>query len=169
VFGMTGVHFPTDERLWGAVKCSAEDLAALMAYVLDKMHPADRRYLVEAMRDVDKVQQWGVWAAGSKLKPGVKDGWNVELNPEGERGWVINSVGFAGPDERYVVAVMYELEPGTQISGNTVHDGVQTVSDVVATLFGAKVPASVPSTSLLVDPPGATPGATTKPSPSVTP
>ena len=37
VFGMAGVHFPTSERLWGALKATADDFAALMSYVLDRM------------------------------------------------------------------------------------------------------------------------------------
>lgn len=168
-FGMAGVHFPTGEHAWGAVKCTAEDLAALMSYILNSMHQADRNFIVGAMRKVHQVQRWGVWAAGAALKPGVKDGWNVELNPAGERGWVVSSVGFAGPAERYVVAVMYELEPGTQEPGNTIRDGVSAVSDVVATFFGAKVPASIPSVSLLLNPPGLTPTKSPTPSPAATP
>ncbi len=153
VFGMTGVHFPTSERLWGAIKCTAVDLAALMSFVLDEMHPDDRAYLIDRMRSVHQVQQWGVWAAGPKWTPGVKDGWNVEKNPEGLDHWVVNSVGFAGPNERYVVAVMYELRPGTHAAGNTIEAGLHAVSDLVATLFGGKLPAVVPPASLLLSPP----------------
>jgi len=47
-------------------------------------------------------------------------------------------VGFAGDGERYVVAVTYRLTPSGSLS-----DGVHTVSDLVATVFGAPVPAKV--------------------------
>ena len=154
-FGMTGVHFPTSERLWGALKATADDFAALMSYVLERMAAEDRAYIVEAMQTVDEVQQWGVWAAGPALAPGVKAGWNVEKTPEGESHWVLNSVGFVGPQERYVVAMMYELLPGTQVAGHRLGDGLHVVNDVVATLFGAPVPAKIPNPSLLLEPPPA--------------
>jgi hypothetical protein len=51
---------------------------------------------------------------------------------------VTNSVGFAGPDERYEVAIMYQVAPGGTLAG-----GVHTISDVVALLFGVPVPASI--------------------------
>jgi hypothetical protein len=153
VFGMAGVHFPTSERLWGAVKATAVDFSALMSYVLDALSPEDRAYVTDAMRTVDEVQQWGVWAAGPDQEPGVKAGWNAEQTPEGQSHWVVNSVGFAGSDARYVVAVMYELLPGTRTRGHGLEDGLHVVSDVVATLFGATVPATIPDPDLLLNPP----------------
>jgi hypothetical protein len=110
-YGMTGLHFPTGVRYWGHMKCTAEDLAALMSYVLDHLAPADLEYVVTTMRAVDPIQQWGVWSAGATLTPGVKAGWSIEPDPGGEH-WVTNSVGFAGPYARYVVAIMYQLPPG---------------------------------------------------------
>jgi hypothetical protein len=152
-FGMTGVHFPNNERLWGALKATATDFAALVSFVLDQMHPDDRAYIVEAMQTIDEVQRWGVWAAGPTWTPGAKAGWNVEKTPDGRTHWVVNSVGFAGPQERYVVAVMYELLPGTQSPGNRLGDGLHVVSDLVATLFGTPTPAPIPDPSLLLQPP----------------
>ena len=38
------------------------------------------------------------------MAPGNKDGWSLE-----QGGWVINSVGFAGPGQRYTLAVMNAL------------------------------------------------------------
>jgi hypothetical protein len=48
---------------------------------------------------------------------------------------------------------MYELRPGTHAAGNTIDAGLHAVSDLVATLFGAKLPAPVPPGSLLLNPP----------------
>jgi len=42
-----------------------------------------------------------------------------------------------GPDERYVVAAMYDQPTG----GDTIDAGVPTLTDLVATVFGATVPA----------------------------
>jgi hypothetical protein len=123
-------------RRWGFVKSAPVDLAALMAYVLERAHPADRSYIVDAMRSVGPVQQWGVWGAGSQLLPGVKNGWSIEK----ERGrdiWITATVGFVGLEERYVVAAMYHQPP----RGGTIARGVHVLTDLVATVFGAAVPA----------------------------
>jgi hypothetical protein len=132
--GMTGLHFVpgfTASTYWGFVKCTAGDLAALMAHVLAG---PDRDYLVAALRGVAPNQQWGVWAAGPAARPGNKDGWSFESDSYG-RHWVTDTVGFAGPAERYSLAIMYQVGP--------VADGVHAVSDVAALLFGRPVPASI--------------------------
>jgi hypothetical protein len=124
------------DRYWGFMKCTARDLAALMSYVLDKLNQDDRAYVIGAMRDVDSVQQWGVWAAGKALHPGTKDGWSLEKD-DGSQHWVTNTVGFAGDSQRYIVAVMYHLPPHT----GTLGGGVHAVTDLVATVFGQRIPA----------------------------
>ncbi|WP_408639362.1 serine hydrolase [Nocardia yamanashiensis] len=88
---------------WGFQQCSPADLDRLMDNVLTRMHPDDRAYLVDRMRRVDTNQHWGVWGAGASMNPGLKNGWSNEVG-----GWVVNSVGFAGPNERYTLAVMTE-------------------------------------------------------------
>jgi hypothetical protein len=147
VYGMTGLTFVAGfPRIWGHMKCTAEDLLHLMSYVLDRLNPTDRAYIVDGMRHVGPIQQWGVYAAGPAQQPGTKDGWSIEPDA-GAKHWVTNAVGFAGPDERYAVAVMYQLPPGPGIDV-----GVHAVSDLVATVFGAPTPAPVtipdPSTGL---------------------
>ncbi|MGH3695802.1 MAG: serine hydrolase [Pseudonocardiaceae bacterium] len=139
-YGMTGLHFVpgfTTKTYWGFVKCTTEDLAALMTYLFTQVDPADRTSLIGALRGVASNQQWGVWAAGSDQRPGNKDGWSYEADPYGKH-WVTNTVGFAGPGERYLIAVMYQVDPR-----GTLADGVHAVSDVVALLFGVPVPAQV--------------------------
>jgi beta-lactamase class A len=139
-YGMTGLHFVpgfTARTYWGFVKCTTGDLAALLNFVFTTVDAADRTYLVNAMRGVAPNQQWGVWAAGSAQRPGNKDGWSYESDPYGKH-WVTNTIGFAGPDERYLIAVMYQVAPSGTLAG-----GVHTISDVVALLFGEPVPARV--------------------------
>lgn len=136
-FGMTGLRFVpgfTATTYWGFVKCTADDLTALMRYVLAS---PDRGYLVGALRGVAPNQQWGVWGAGAAQHPGNKDGWSFESDPYGKH-WVTDTVGFAGPDERYTVAIMYQVGPAGSLA-----DGVHAVSDVAALLFGAPTPARV--------------------------
>ncbi len=142
-YGMTGLTFVTGfVHRWGHLKCTPDDLAALMGYILDKLLPEDRAYVVDAMRAVGPVQRWGVWGAGPDQRPGNKDGWSVEPDA-GTRHWVANTVGFAGPDERYIVAAMYHLPPSVPATSAGIHAGAHTVSDLVATVVGAPVPAAV--------------------------
>jgi hypothetical protein len=122
---------------WRNLRCTAEDLRALMGYVLGRAHPDDRGYLVGALRGVADLQHWGVWSAGPAQRPGNKNGWAVKPDSGGEH-WITHSVGFAGPGERYVVAVMYALPPS-----GTLAQGVHAVSDLVALVFGAPNPAPV--------------------------
>src|SRR6476646_964190 len=108
-FGMTGLRFVpgfTPRTYWGFVKCTADDLAALMRSVLAG---PDRDYLVAAMRGVAPNQQWGVWGAGAAQQPGNKDGWSFESDPYGKH-WVTDTVGFAGPAQRYTLAIMYQVD-----------------------------------------------------------
>jgi hypothetical protein len=141
-FGMTGLAFAPGNNFWGNMKCTTGDLAALMSFVLDALNAEDRAYLIGAMRGVDPVQQWGVWSAGPSWQPGLKNGWSVEKDDDGKDHWVVLTVGFAGPQERYVVSVTHDLPPGTRSTLGNLDVGVQAVSDLVATIFGAPVPAS---------------------------
>jgi hypothetical protein len=137
-YGMTGATFvPGFPQRWGFIKLSALDLRRLMTYVLTKTNPADRAYLVNAMRTTGSIQHWGVWAAGAAQQAGAKDGWSIESDG-GVQHWCTSSVGFAGPDQRYVVAIMDDLPAGVGIA-----PGVHATSDVVATIFGARTPAAV--------------------------
>ena len=96
-FGMTtATYVDTFPKRWGFVKCSAQDLVGLMDYILTRADPADRTYLVNAMRTVGDIQHWGVWGAGPALQPGVKDGWSIEKD-NGASHWITATVGLRGP------------------------------------------------------------------------
>jgi hypothetical protein len=108
-FGMTALQpqrgYSKFEPYWGFQKTTPADLDRLMDYVLNRANPADKTYLLDQMRHVGAIQQWGVWGAGPGLQPGNKDGWSEE-----DTGWVVNSVGFAGAGEpRYTLAIMNSL------------------------------------------------------------
>lgn len=107
-YGLTSVKaipgFSKVFPYWGFQKCTASDLDRLMSYVLTKLPAADRTAIVDRMRAVATNQQWGVWGAGKAARPGTKAGWSEE-----EGGWVMNSVGFVGPGERYTLAIMNNL------------------------------------------------------------
>jgi hypothetical protein len=117
---------------WGEMTCPATDLSALINYVLGHLPAAQRDYLVRQLREVAADQHFGVWGAGPAQQPGNKDGWSVE-----KPGWIINSVGFAGPGARYTLAMMNSLEGHGGYA-----DGTDTVTQVAAILFrGHRIPA----------------------------
>lgn len=89
---------------WGFQKSTTNDLDRLMNYTLTQLNPADASAVVAEMQRVGGEQQWGVWGAGPSMSPGNKNGWSQE-----QGGWVVNSVGFAGPKQRYTLAIMNGL------------------------------------------------------------
>jgi hypothetical protein len=131
-YGMTSVEpqkgFTDFYPYWGFQKCTTDDLDGLMQYVLTKLPEDERAYVLGEMRSVAPNQQWGVWGAGSAAKPGNKNGWSEE-----EGGWVMNTVGFVGPDERFTLAVMNNL------AGEGGYDeGQETVTHVSELLFAGR-------------------------------
>lgn len=129
-YGMTSLQpqrgFTEFYPYWGFQKCTADDLDRLVNYVLTRL-PADiRAYIVGQMRTVAPDQQWGVWGAGPAQHPGNKDGWSEE-----QGGWVMNSVGFVGPAERYTLSLMNSLR-----GQGAYAEGQQTDSHLAAILFG---------------------------------
>lgn len=105
---------------WGFQKATADDLDGLMNYVLSGLPPADAAAVIAEMQRVDSNQRWGVWGAGPQMTPGNKNGWSRE-----QGGWVVNTVGFAGPGQRYTLAIMNSL--GDQ---GGYDDGVTTTTDL---------------------------------------
>ncbi|HEY0803750.1 MAG TPA: tat pathway signal sequence [Pseudonocardiaceae bacterium] len=89
---------------WGFQKCTPDDLDRLVSYVLAQLPVNTRDYIVGQLEQVDPDQQWGVWGAGAAAHPGNKDGWSLE-----DTGWVMNTVGWVGPGQRYTLAVMNSL------------------------------------------------------------
>ncbi len=110
---------------WGFQKGTADDFDALMNYVLTGLTPANAAAVVAEMQRVDSSQQWGVWGAGATMSPGNKNGWSQE-----QGGWVVNSVGFAGPGQRYTLAVMNGLG-----DAGGYDDGVETTTELARILL----------------------------------
>jgi hypothetical protein len=110
---------------WGEMTCTATDLSRLIGYVLGDLPAPLRGYLVNQLRHVAADQHFGVWGAGPRNQPGNKDGWSVE-----KPGWIIDSVGFAGPGERYTLAMMNSLQ-----GEGGYRAGTDTVTQVAALLL----------------------------------
>jgi hypothetical protein len=123
--GVTGPY-------WGEMTCTPDDLDRLINYVLGSLPASLRGYLVYQLRHVGTVQHFGVWGAGPANAPGNKDGWSLE-----KPGWIIDSVGFAGPAARYTLTMMNSLE-----GEGGYRAGTDTVTQVAAILFqGHQIPA----------------------------
>ncbi|WP_328393822.1 serine hydrolase [Nocardia sp. NBC_00416] len=128
-YGMTDMKFTDQhEHHWGWILSTSNDLDRLMSYVLEELPARHRNYIVGEMRSVDVNQQWGVWGAGAKARPGNKNGWSDD-NDDGS--WLMNSVGFVGPDERYTVAIMNNT--GVVEGGDKV--GMETTTEISEILF----------------------------------
>jgi hypothetical protein len=97
-----------------------------MNYTLTQLPAAQTAAIVSEMQHLDTNQQWGVWGAGPAMAPGNKNGWSQE-----QGGWVVNSVGFAGPQQRYTLAIMNSLD------GEGGYDaGVETTTRLARILLG---------------------------------
>jgi hypothetical protein len=131
-YGMTSLEpqkgYSSYYPYWGFQKCTADDLDRLIQYVLTELPADERTYIVGEMRDVDPNQQWGVWGAGPAAEPGNKNGWSEE-----DGGWVMNTVGFVGPNQRYTLAVMNNLR-----GEGGYDDGQETVTHVAELLFAGR-------------------------------
>ncbi|MCV7225950.1 tat pathway signal sequence [Mycolicibacterium komossense] len=128
-YGMTNLQpqqgFSSTYPYWGFQKSTTEDLDRLMSYTLTRLPPAQTAAIVSEMQHLDANQQWGVWGAGPAMTPGNKNGWSQE-----QGGWVVNSVGFAGPQQRFTLAIMNSLEGEGGYS-----DGVETTTRLAQILL----------------------------------
>jgi hypothetical protein len=131
-YGMTSLApqkgFSNFYPYWGFQKCTPDDLDRLINYVLTQLPPDLHDYILAQLRTVAPNQQWGVWGAGPAAKPGNKDGWSEE-----QGGWVMNSVGFVGPGERYTLAMMNNLR-----GKGGYDDGKTTITQVAKTIFNGR-------------------------------
>ncbi|MGU3498892.1 tat pathway signal sequence [Mycobacterium sp. C31M] len=112
---------------WGFQKGTADDFDALMNFVLTSLRPANATAVVAEMQRVDGDQRWGVCGVGPAMTPGCKNGWSQE-----QGGWVVNSVGFAGPQQRYTLAIMNSLD-----GEGGYDDGVATTSELSRILLAS--------------------------------
>ena len=124
-FGMTSAYFSSSSAYWGFMYCSAEDLDNLMNYILNDAPATVRNYMTIRMQRVAPIQQWGVWGAGPANHPGNKDGWEDDSGV-----WVVNTVGFAGSQARFSLAIMDD-EQGTA----SFHQGTNTLDQISSLLF----------------------------------
>ncbi len=134
-FGMIRTHFTTS-AYWGFIDTTAEDLSRLINYVLTRTPPGVRHYLVNRLQHVSGIdQQWGVWGAGPQNHPGNKDGWEQDGPAPGHGVWITNTVGFAGPGQRYTLAITYDLQNYGQNGNTGFRYGSNKLTQIAALLF----------------------------------
>ena len=127
-FGMTSAYFSSSSAYWGFMYCSAEDLDNLMNYILNDAPPTVRDYITSRMQRVAPIQQWGVWGAGPANDPGNKDGWEDDSGV-----WIVNTVGFAGPQAQYSLAIMDDEQGAADF-----HQGTNTLDQISSLLFSGR-------------------------------
>jgi len=133
-FGMANTNF-TSSAYWGYIDTTARDLDNLINYVLTQTPASVRGYLVHRLQHVSAIdQQWGVWGAGPQNQPGNKDGWEQDPGPS-HGVWITNTVGFAGPDQRYTLAIMYDLQKYGENGNTGFRYGTNQLTQIAATLF----------------------------------
>lgn len=98
-----------------------------MNYTLIRLPPAQSAATVAEIQRRDSNQRWGVWGAVEAMSPGSKIG-----RAQARGGWVVTSVGFADPPQRYSFAVMSSLE-----GEGGYEDGVETTSRLAQMLLSA--------------------------------
>ena len=77
------------------------------------------------------------------MAPGNKDGWSLE-----DHGWVINTVGFAGPDQQYTMAIMYNLGGFRGVGDAGFKYGSNKLTQIASMLFqGRHTTAPTPQAS----------------------
>ena len=130
-YGLTSLQpqqgFSGTYPYWGFQKATSDDLDRLMNYTLTSLPAAQTAAIVSEMQHLDANQQWGVWGAGAAMTPGNKNGWSQE-----QGGWVVNSVGFAGPRQRYTLAIMNSLD-----GEGGYDDGVETTTRLAQILLAS--------------------------------
>lgn len=110
--GLAATNAPEQPGQWGEVSVSAADNLRIWQYIVDAMPAADRDFLVAAMQVAPMIARDGFDQAFGLLSPAV-DG-PAAPGAVAKQGWMccvagqryLNSVGFVGADQRFLVAVL---------------------------------------------------------------
>lgn len=117
--GLAATNAPEQPGQWGEVSVSAADNLRIWQYILDAMPAADRDFLVAAMEVAPTISRDGFDQAFGLLSPAV-DGPDAP-GAVAKQGWMccvagqryLNSVGFVGADQRFLVAVLTRYPRGS--------------------------------------------------------
>jgi len=132
LFKLTGSFMPPPPPgvqpppLWGVEGHVEEAFAALKA-ALDRFNEISMKF-AEPMSD-DEMNELLVEQGDLQETIDSQDGW--ELDPP----WITNTVGFAGPNQEYTLAVMYNLEGYGDADDVGFSYGINTLTQIASILF----------------------------------
>lgn len=112
---------------WGLTKTTARDQLRLLQKITDPGGPLNsesRRYLLDLMARIIKIQSWGVRSAAHPTASAIqfKNG-RVQINADQSR-WIVNSIGhIVERDHDWLIAVLSDHHP-------TDSRGIRTVERV---------------------------------------
>lgn len=119
LIGLRHTTPPADRGRWGDTLSTADDIAAVYAYIL-KLPKAKREQLLGPLRHSAKTaadgfdQRFGIPAAFGDRPVAVKQGWAAG------RGAVdAHTTGLVGEDDRYVVVILSSSPEGTALTEAT--------------------------------------------------
>jgi D-alanyl-D-alanine carboxypeptidase len=117
--GLTHTTPPANPNEWGDTRVTANDLVLIYRYIFDKAPATERSTIINAMHDATNLgedgtdQYFGIpYAVGSSTYWAVKQGWACC-----EPGWVLNTSGIIGTNQRYIVVALTSHDTG---AGNAV-------------------------------------------------
>jgi hypothetical protein len=105
--GLTETTAPTDVAQWGETLTTAHDVIMVYDYVLDKLAPADRDFVLDALGSAAPVGADGFDQSFGLLQPPrlatvkAKQGWMSYGS-----NYMLHTTGLLGSDNRYVIALM---------------------------------------------------------------
>jgi hypothetical protein len=105
---------PSTPGVWGDTRTTANDLVLIYQYILNTAPAGERDTIVTAMHNATNLgadgtdQYFGIpYGVGSATYWAVKQGWACC-----EPGWVLNTTGLLGADQRYIVVVLTVHDTG---------------------------------------------------------
>lgn len=129
---------PKNPGEWGDTRTTANDLVLIYQYILDTAPAGERDTILTAMHNATNLgadgtdQYFGIpYGIGSATYWAVKQGWACC-----EPGWVLNTTGLVGPDQRYIVAALtvHDTGGGSAVRKKDSDELTAAIKDLLADL-----------------------------------
>lgn len=132
--GLTQTAPPADTSQWGDVQTSAQDVAALYAYVTTRLAPADRDFVLQALEAAPSTaadgfdQGFGLLDPSRRGSAAAKQGWSCCFGSKVD----LHSTGFPDADGRYVVVLLSNQPRGYDAARALLDDAASAARDALA-------------------------------------
>ncbi|HEY4020847.1 MAG TPA: hypothetical protein VGM75_19305 [Pseudonocardiaceae bacterium] len=139
--GLQDITPPHDPRFWGDTRVTADALVLIYQYILNTAPAAERDTIVTAMHNATNLgadgtdQYFGIpYGVGGATYWAVKQGWGCC-----EPGWVLNTTGLVGPDDRYIVVALtsHNTGGGSAVRKKDSDELTQAIKDLLPDLTAA--------------------------------